>query len=529
MALRARVGRHTKDGGRHCQNYPDDQRIVINLLNIVSISDGGSGGGLDNKVVSGVCSHGLYRAISNFEDKHFPGQRSGYVDPGGPMLKRIEDLAVPPALGPIDLVTAVDQYGLPAEPTKGKRVVISKATRVIDSNQVMFVGIVGDSNNAVKAVVVAPPNSVTIEDAGVIDGNRWFRLSRPNANTITIQAKDARGTVVTSFALDGVLLPKVSGSNTPNAIDVTVYSPKDEDDYIDNKMNAIGYSIYLRGFQVYCDDMSMPIEVPNSLVDLNPIKAEPIDTKIYDTLAQAQEAIRLAPAMAKDITPFAYYRGAGGAIIAPTVISAATTPRIIATLWIARAALAKYVQQSLTVVAINIITGRIIRAAFNRLFRAPKDPKPPRGAPPPPPPEPPAMTRLRDTAADLQNKNPVRSAEVLTSPKIYRHGLTADVPASNYATIEKNGALSLSTGADAHYGEGVYAWPAGKPMSRPYVDIEVPAGTGVETIEDGGLRWVRMVPPKGNQLPIKIVGTNLPKAQIEMGRKVVTGAWPDDD
>ena len=91
MPLRGRVGRHTRTGGRHCQNWPDDQQSVISLLNRVPISDGGSAGRLGNKVISGICSDELYRAISSFEDKHFPGQGSGYVDPAGPMLKRIWD------------------------------------------------------------------------------------------------------------------------------------------------------------------------------------------------------------------------------------------------------------------------------------------------------------------------------------------------------------------------------------------------------------------------------------------------------
>jgi hypothetical protein len=35
MPLRARVGRHTRNGGRHCQNWPDDhflERLVPDLL-----------------------------------------------------------------------------------------------------------------------------------------------------------------------------------------------------------------------------------------------------------------------------------------------------------------------------------------------------------------------------------------------------------------------------------------------------------------------------------------------------------------
>src|SRR5207248_1467040 len=34
-----------------------------------------------------------YQAIVRFEEKQFPGQHLGYVDPGGVMLKRMEELA----------------------------------------------------------------------------------------------------------------------------------------------------------------------------------------------------------------------------------------------------------------------------------------------------------------------------------------------------------------------------------------------------------------------------------------------------
>ena len=106
---------------------------------------------------------------------------------------------------------------------------------------------------------------------------------------------------------------------------------------------------------------------------------------------------------------------------------------------------------------------------------------------------------MRNTADDLQNKNPVRSAEALSSPRVYRHQLTADVPPASYANIEKERSLILSDGANAHYGTGVYAWPAGKPMNRPYIDIEVPAGTGVETLDFGNSNWVRLMPPNGDR------------------------------
>jgi hypothetical protein len=113
MSLRARVGRHTKNGGRHCQNWEVDQKTVIDLLNRTANVDGGAGGTLGGRVVSGICSDALYRAISRFEDKYWPGQRDGYLDPGGPMLKRMEQLATRPAGAPpgpqviVESITAV--------------------------------------------------------------------------------------------------------------------------------------------------------------------------------------------------------------------------------------------------------------------------------------------------------------------------------------------------------------------------------------------------------------------------------------
>jgi hypothetical protein len=115
MSLKGRVGRHTRHGGQHCQNWPDDQKSVITLLNRIPVNDGGAGGGLNGniggRIVAGMASDALYRAIVAFEDKHFPGQRSGFVDPAGKMIQRMEDLAarslrVPandPAPDPVDL------------------------------------------------------------------------------------------------------------------------------------------------------------------------------------------------------------------------------------------------------------------------------------------------------------------------------------------------------------------------------------------------------------------------------------------
>ena len=527
MSLRGRVGRHTHDGGRHCQNWPDDQQSVISLLNRIPVAAGGAAGSLTKPVISGICGDELYRAITTFEDKYFPGQRSGYLDPAGAMLKRMEELAAVAAAGPVDFVTPVKKDGPPSGPTE----VISGTTRLLYSSRVMYVGIAGDGKNIVKTVSPDVPNAVTIEDAGVTSGIRWFRLSRANGDKFKLQAKDAKGVVVTSCELSVIELPQASGPlefglgpadpKSPNKIDFRAYAPKDDPDYIDARMTNVSYNIYQFGFLVDCSGMSTPIHVSESMVDLNPTKYEPIDAKVYDTLAHANEAIRRAPAKAKGVMPFAYYRGAGGAVISPTIFSPATTPRTIATFLEARRLYAEFVQKAMVGLAIGLAGGVILRVALGPFLRAsPTGPKPPRAALPPRP-EPPAVTRLRSTASDALKRNPLRTDEVLSSPRVYRHSLTAQNPPASYALIEKEGSMKLSDiRGNAHYGEGVYAWPAGSGGAGKYIDIEVPPGTGVETLKVGNETWVRMVPPNGNRLPVKIVGSNLSPAQIEWGKKL---------
>jgi len=101
MLLRGRVGRHTRLGGRQCQNWADDQKKVTEWLRLIPWTDGGAAGapagadnGLDEPIHSGISSYALYRAISRFEDLQFPGQRSGFIDPDGGMIKRISQLLV---------------------------------------------------------------------------------------------------------------------------------------------------------------------------------------------------------------------------------------------------------------------------------------------------------------------------------------------------------------------------------------------------------------------------------------------------
>lgn len=93
MPIRARVGRHAKTGGQHCQNWSQDQQAIVGLLNRIPIDRSGAGGRLKPRIVDGIASDDLFNAILRFEEAHFPGQRSGYVDPGGLMYQRLESAA----------------------------------------------------------------------------------------------------------------------------------------------------------------------------------------------------------------------------------------------------------------------------------------------------------------------------------------------------------------------------------------------------------------------------------------------------
>ena len=149
MPLRARVGRHTKNAMRECQNWADDQQTVIALLNRISVADGGAGGSLAGRIVAGISSDALYRAITKFEDKYFPGQRSGFLDPGGAMLARMEALAAgrtappaaiaPPAPAVCDPVNLASLGSLPGPIQailKSQKVQLPTRARCLDAGEI---------------------------------------------------------------------------------------------------------------------------------------------------------------------------------------------------------------------------------------------------------------------------------------------------------------------------------------------------------------------------------------------------------
>jgi hypothetical protein len=265
-----------------------------------------------------------------------------------------------------------------------------------------------------------------------------------------------------------------------------VYTPRNEADYIKNQIYAVGYGIYLFRCHVHRENLDMLVLVPDSVIDFRVAKAEAIDSTIYPHRASADAALRAAPSPGSGNYTICFLSGAGGALIVPTAFSSATTPAMIQTLLTARAVLADEVQRELITLVLTLGAGMILKGLVTRLVRIGSKSADPLPGDPPALRLKPAMSRLQNTARHLQGKNPIRTSEVLGEPKTYRHTVTGDVPGVSYARIEQEGAMRLSTGAKVHYAEGVYAWQPGQSGVGTYIDIQVPAGTGVETRKVGG-------------------------------------------
>lgn len=152
----------------------------------------------------------------------------------------------------------------------------------------------------------------------------------------------------------GIQLPEASAA----AVD-----PRHRDDYIDNRTSAVGFSIYLGGYLVYCDGLPLPLFLPDSHVAFGLANVRTPDATIYPTRAEAVAALPLGPpAPAPSVT---YYSGAGGAVIAPTLFSPATTPQFIECALRARRVVAQQVQHE----AIALVGGMAVRALVSRIAR----------------------------------------------------------------------------------------------------------------------------------------------------------------
>lgn len=177
----------------------------------------------------------------------------------------------------------------------------------------------------------------------------------------------------------GVELPTVSQAGA---------DPRSHGDYVDRQVEAVAYGIYLGGFLVFCTGMELPILVPEGSVDLGPTPRVAASVAVHPDHGAAMNVVPYGPHAKGAAQPYAYFRVAGGAVIAPTVFSPVTTPRTVALMDDARRELVRQVQEELTILAMAMVGGKLIEVVFaaggallsrlrGRLSRVRSTPEPP--------------------------------------------------------------------------------------------------------------------------------------------------------
>jgi len=136
---------------------------------------------------------------------------------------------------------------------------------------------------------------------------------------------------------------------------VHVNDPKAHKLYVDRVFTAVAYGILPDGYYVYCQGMELPIHVPESMVDLGLATAEGEMGQIYDSFSEAKSAANDNPATRR----VAYFWGAGGAVVSPTIIGPASTPELYSTIVSVRALRDQFVSVMLPwiTMAIGMIGG----------------------------------------------------------------------------------------------------------------------------------------------------------------------------
>lgn len=150
--------------------------------------------------------------------------------------------------------------------------------------------------------------------------------------------------------------------------------PRVHRDFIETRVTAVGFAVNAGGYLLSCEGLALPVLVPESHVDLGLTSAVPLNAAIYPDRDAALEGMAAGGSKATEAR-YAYYRGAGGALIVPTLFSPATTPRIARTMLEVRRDLSQTVQRDLKVLLLNLTGTRLLQGAFSRLVRVGSEPE----------------------------------------------------------------------------------------------------------------------------------------------------------
>lgn len=162
----------------------------------------------------------------------------------------------------------------------------------------------------------------------------------------------------------GVRLPQASQG---------LADPRAHRDFVDLRVTAVGFGLTTGGYLLYCEGVALPVLVPESHVNLGLTRAESLNASIYPDRATAMADME-AKASGLGHASYAYYRGAGGALIVPTLFSPATTPRTARAMLEVRKHLTQTAQRELKVLLLTVTGTRLLQGVFSRVVRVSSEP-----------------------------------------------------------------------------------------------------------------------------------------------------------
>jgi|SRR5581483_6644833 len=146
--------------------------------------------------------------------------------------------------------------------------------------------------------------------------------------------------------------------------------PRADPDHVEQRLEAVGYGVYLFGVHLYCRGLQLPVFLPEFNINATLTNAECINNQIYPDLAAALKDLPASTPAPGYPVWYAYYRGAGGALIVPTVFSPATTPRTMETIQEAVRLFKEDGQRRLAGVALSLAGTVIVKAVATGIMRA---------------------------------------------------------------------------------------------------------------------------------------------------------------
>lgn len=186
------------------------------------------------------------------------------------------------------------------------------------------------------------------------------------SRTVEIDFEAATPQRAEALRRGGIQLPRVSERTA---------DPRAHRDFVESRVTAVGFGLTEGGYLLYCEGLPLPVLVPESQVELGVTSAEPLHAALYPDRDSALADLAASPAEPGH-PRYAWYRGAGGALIVPTLFSPATTPRIARTMLAVREHLAQTTQRELKVLLLTLTGTKVLQGVFSRVLRVGAEPEP---------------------------------------------------------------------------------------------------------------------------------------------------------